>query len=128
MANIGYFPPDATAGRGSSGQMLVDFQPVASTNGALGERSPMDLKLGGGVEVLSPKVDDLICHLRYDGYCHTVKSALIITSRVGSLKVRSHIHCAVRRSAACVELVTAALRCALLPVASTNNVFGYSAL
>jgi len=35
---------------------------------------------------------------------------------------------AAQRSAACEELVTAALRCALLPVASTNNAIGYSAL
>jgi len=34
---------------------------------------------------------------------------------------------AAQRSAACTELVTAALRCALLPVAFTNNVIGYSA-
>jgi len=39
------------------------------------------------------------------------------------VKVRSRI-----RSAARVKLVTAALCCALLPVASTNNVIGYSAL
>jgi len=47
--------------------------------------------------------------------------------------VRSHIRrfalrVAAQRSAACVELVTAALRCAVLLVASTNNVIGYSAL
>jgi len=39
---------------------------------------------------------------------------------VTELKVRSH--------AAHLELVTAALRCVVLAIASTNNVIGYSAL
>jgi len=44
------------------------------------------------------------------------------------IHMRSHIRCAARCCAVRLLLVTAALRCALLPVASANNVIGYSAL
>jgi len=38
------------------------------------------------------------------------------------------LRCTLQRSAACVELVTAVLRCAFLPVAFANNVIDYRAL
>jgi len=63
---------------------------------------------------------------------HTTVQAVVMLTTVligngefwTTSKVRLHIRYAALRSAACVEQVTAALRCALLPVASTNNVIG----